>query len=125
MSNIINQQNTEQLITDVSNALRYSVPKHVNDETMKALERCHDLMARSLPHIKHKELQKEVAMYANILEQYFHNGDLEYYPTTVDLWLDDPETTTQELLEDLLRRKGIKIPEFRKAAGKPKRKGRK
>lgn len=115
----------EKLITDVSAALRYSVPKHVHDETVKALERCHDLMARSLPHIKHKDLQREMAMYANILEQYFHNGEMEYYPTTADLWLDDPEATTQEKLEDLLRRKGINIPEFRKAADKPKRKGRK
>lgn len=100
----------ERLITEISNALRGSVPKHVHETTLKALQRCHDLMARSLPHIRHKEIYSEMAIYGNILEQYFYNGELEYYPTSADLWMSTPLSVRQEDLKNVLRKKGINIP---------------
>jgi hypothetical protein len=115
----------EDFIRALADALRGSVPRHVHGNTLEALKRCHDLMARSLPHIKNKELQKEMAIYANILEQYFYNGELEHYPTKADIWLNQSKNITNDDLEEMLRRKGINIPKAKRPTFKPKRRGRK
>ena len=105
------QQNNDDLISAVSNALRNSVPNGVYEATLDALRRCHDLMARSLPHIEHEEMRQEVAIYANILEGYFQTGDMEPYSQSVDLRIDEPSTVTlTENLKELLRSKGVNIP---------------
>lgn len=123
----------ERLITEVTNALRNSVPLNEHQQLLKALERCFELIGRSLPYIKSAGIRKEMAIYANILEGYFQNGELKYYPMRADMWLhEEGEKPTRSNLKGMLRKKGINIPEEprrRKPAAKPvkepKRRGRK